>query len=1235
MPLSHLIITPMPRGIANGKLRLSVYFAPRLREGGGLNSYPAFANWTQNVIDWPLEMSVFINGTQVGPSDVTPVPLGGMALNPDAWDAIFGPTIGVQPANFVDRSGANVLGMDAAQLSSYVEQIVSALAQNNGTPLTKGALQSAFPDLTAFAQSVADYHGQVGNGLEAAGASSYDFHSILRMLTAHPALLRVLGLVRDVEVTLPPGPLSTLWVRTNWATEVGAAPQHEVPLRYDFTSGGSSALREGDFLRLGDVEVYAVNQVELGQAARELAGLVKDIVDPEVPSSSLVEIPAFVETGIGIIQRDTAAILMARFARQRNIEDGIDNYVRGITATAPVVIPEDYTSGYRIDVRTTAPQTSVFRSLHQRTTAAGYEFPADPALTIVPPPDEGWSTVALSTDGTAELSAPFITVPFGEVNKRERTDNTAWRAADQFVVWGGWSLSTPKPSRSTTGDGTAEARDDSRSVPEISAELEVNYRHISGTLPVLRYGTTYQLRARCVDFGGRGPELADNGPAGTTSPPVTFGRLTPVAPPTVVRRSSRPDPGVGDMPDTLVIKSELNQLPATILAASRFLFPPAVNQSLVERHGLPNGGNDPAAYTDLAARDATSLAAQVLADPETDEPVAGAAIVAGQVTPGPLQPAIGYLPDPVATTVAFHGLPQQGTANVEMDYGTWPTYTAVLLDLRGGTTAPVTAPATQVVTTFLPPGTTTTCRVSHAPDASLVDHMKAYQLADPAPGSALEVGMLAGRNEAITPSRTITLVHAVRVPIVPPSFPVSVPATRTAIGQTTATIEGTVGVHRATTDHLAFRVEWTDPVDRLDEPAPGTTTGKMFVADVTVDETGAATTAVVGPMTIDLGDTKRRDLIMSSEAFCRYSRYFTEEKAQFLTTGSTLVLNTKGISAPSLVVTKDLTGDAYVEGTDYTVDAKAGSIRFLAANAMIKCRFIPLPVSRRSAESTVSKSVSVAVPNSTPPAPPVVHSIVPAFQRTITSTRSRIKVVHDGRVVRVALERPWYSSGAHEALAVATGAGFTQWGRDPLSIGGTATSMPARTAFSLSTETRAAVDGLFDVASHGVTFDPTRGMWISDILVNATFGYRPWVQLHLARYQSLAVEGAHVSTTVATEPIRLGERRTVTVERLKNSRVSVKVTGRDNNNRMKVTLQRSDKAIKDPLLRWTDVSSAFLTRTGTRPRAVHSGKVSTKPSGTLRLVIEDFERVSVDGGSALKNDFLLVYREVVNLPKNW
>lgn len=1243
MPLSHLIVTPMPRGIAAGKARLSVYFAPRLREGGPLNSYPAYANWTQNVVTWPLELRVFVNGSQIDPVNVTPAPLGGMALNPSAWNAIFGPpastTVPVQPATFVDRTGADLRGMDAAQLSSYIEQIVTALAENGGQPLTKAELAAAFPDLPAFAQSVADYHGQVGNGVEPTGASSYDFHSILRLLTAHPALLRVLGLVRDVEFPLPAGPVSTLWVRTNWATNVGAAPEHEVPLRVSIDSdfrpaGGSTVLREADFLRLGDIESYAVNQVELGQAARELAGLVRDISDPDRPASSPVEIPAFVETGIGVIQRDMASTLMARFARQRTIEDGIDSYVRGISSTAPTIIPDDYTSGYRIDVRTVDPETSPFRSLHQRTTADGYEFPAAPALSIVPPPDEGWSTVSLSSDGTANLSTPFSPLQYGEVNKRERTDNTIWRAADQFVVWGGWSLSAVKPSRSTTGEGAVEDRDDSRSVAEIPADVEVNYRHVNGTLPALRYGTTYQLRARCVDFGGRGPELADNGPAGTTSPPVTFGRLSPVSPPTVVRRSSRPDPGVGDMPDTLVIKSELNQLPAMIPAADRFLFPPAVNQSLVERHGLPDGGNDPAAFADLAARDAASLESQTIADPETAEPVAGAAIVAGQVTAGPVQPAVTYLSDPVAAGVAFNGLPQQGTTDLKMLYGTWPTYTGVLLELRGGTSAPTANPSTQTVTAFLPPGTTSSCTVSHAPDEKLVEHMKAYQLMDPGVLSTLEADILAGRNAAITPSRTIGLVHAVRVPIVPPSFPSALSAERTEIGQTTVTVEGNVNVHRPTTDHLALKAVWTDPVDRLDEPAPGTSTGKVFVADLTVDEAGAVAMPT-GPMSFNLGDTKRRDITVSSEAFCRYSRYFTEEKVQLLTTGSTLVLNSKGISAASLEVTKDLNGEVYTLGTDYTVDARAGSIRFLAANAIVRCRFIPLPVSRLSSESLVGKSVSLAIPNSTPPAPPVVHSVVPAFQRTVTSTRSRIKVVHDGRVVRVALERPWYSSGAHEALAVATGAGLTQWGRDPLSIGGTATSMPTRTAFPLSTETRGAVDGLFDVASHGVTFDPVRGMWISDILVNATFGYRPWVQLHLARYQSLAVDGAHVSTTVAAEPIRLGERRTVTVERLKNDRVSVKVTGRDNNNRMKVTLQRSEKGISDPLLRWNDVSTVDLKRSGTRPRSVHSGRVSTTTKGTLRLVIEDFEQVKIDGGSKLKNDLLLVYREVVNLPKNW
>ncbi len=360
---------------------------------------------------------------------------------------------------------------------------------------------------------------------------------------------------------------------------------------------------------------------------------------------------------------DLGDVLRQRLERQRTIEDGIDAWLqRTPNRRPPLLSAEDITLGYRCDVDDDV--AAGYRSLHDRQVPAGYVFPQEPKLKVVPPPDEGWGAIALSTDGGINLIPETTTLTYHQegqpaADKVEERDDTAWRVDDHVFTWGGWSLSTPRVGSSSTGSGRVVPRSRSTVDTDNPTQVLVEYAHVNGTLPKLRYGRTYTMRARCVDFAGNGPALGDSPPAGAESPPVRFGRLAPLGAPLPVRRASRPDPGVGDLPDVIVIKSELGQRNATIAPADRLLFPPRTSQSRLERHDLPAGGNDPrpGTYRELARRDARALSDQTIVDPETGELVAGAAIVDGQVTEGPARQAAGYLVDPAAGGVACIGLP--------------------------------------------------------------------------------------------------------------------------------------------------------------------------------------------------------------------------------------------------------------------------------------------------------------------------------------------------------------------------------------------------------------------------------------------------------------------------------------------------------------------------------------------------------------------------------------------------
>ena len=74
-------------------------------------------------------------------------------------------------------------------------------------------------------------------------------------------------------------------------------------------------------------------------------------------------------------------------------------------------------------------------------------------------------------------------------------------------------------------------------------------------------------------------------------------------------------------------------------------------------------------------------------------------------------------------------------------------------------------------------------------------------------------------------------------------------------------------------------------------------------------------------------------------------------------------------------------------------------------------RYIPLPISRTNEKLP---AVHVIFPNTATPPPPQVDFVIPAAARDV-----QVKSIsHDGRLLRVYLQRPWNVSGDGETLAV-------------------------------------------------------------------------------------------------------------------------------------------------------------------------------------------------------------------------
>jgi hypothetical protein len=190
-----------------------------------------------------------------------------------------------------------------------------------------------------------------------------------------------------------------------------------------------------------------------------------------------------------------------------------------------------------------------------------------------------------------------------------------------------------------------------------------------------------------------------------------------------------------------------------------------------------------------------------------------------------------------------------------------------------------------------------------------------------------------------------------------------------------------------------------------------------------------------------------------------------------------------------------------------------------------------------------SLSLVAHVMSSSPPEIPRVQMIMP-FLRNHQQRRTGGADVWGLAGFRVYLGNEWYSSGEDEKLAIvmaSEGQPLLQsvcwWGNDP--IGSDRVPMN-EAAFKVSAPHSAAID--FNIERGGekglavkllpvpVAFDAQRG-WYADINVEVTHTERPFVQLALARYQARSIAGCKLSQIVRPDFVQLPAQRKVLVRR--------------------------------------------------------------------------------------------------------
>ena len=659
-----------------------------------------------------------------------------------------------------------------------------------------------------------------------------------------------------------------------------------------------------------------------------------------------------------------------------------------------------------------------------------------------------------------------------------------------------------------------------------------------------------------VDLGHLAGLFADAGDPNVVTVPRLFLRWDPIPAPTLVPRA---DYTTGESVQRMVIRTGLQSGPGL---CQRHIAAPKGSELEAEQ----DGRLDPLMQTRQFAR-AYAIALkergtfyhkdiQDLNDPRRTVPQPGIRLVTGpnatdvvdleDIQDPEEQPGAGqyivhdvdqltlpYLPDPMAHGVALvfyqagadHRLSiPRVLQSVTVDYaGGWPEIQPLRLVLHGSETLDAQLEG-NVIHVGLPPGEQVAVKYSTTLDAEHLAKMgpwRFHPVHDPmvpeADRRVLEAAARDGWMWWLTPDEDLRLVHATARPATPPRISRLLAEPRQP-SVATAILDGVIDVHGSSTDKVELRAVWTDFVDDPAAGEPAHVTTSTIVTDYRIGE---------------------------------HERYS--------------LLTSQGSPDPM--------GDVPIRPTVHALpDTKAHMVTYrLHGSSRYREFFTPEELPDANDELSAGNPFSVNVPSSAPPAPPVVHDVIPMFLWEQTTEPEHPFAMRRVRRsgVRIWLERPWNSSGDGEMLAVLAAAdpgpvegrpeSVSLWARDPIVA---SPSLPNSYAVPLLSDwqqraVRLALapeslpgrpsryvvkeppptdkpedrDKIIQAYAYTPEFHPKRNMWFVDVVLDSRSAAWPFLRLAVARYQSNSISGMEFSEIVATDFIQIPPERIGTLSR--------------------------------------------------------------------------------------------------------
>ncbi len=1064
------------------------------------------------------------------------------------------------------------------------------------TLLSKAAVAQAVPSATGDSREflrAAVYHNR-GKWRERAGVPAAsmapalsaataiqppDFHQIVGQLGDHPAILRRLGLILDFVCTAPagvsgttsfyampmpdnalvfPAPLGS----TNPLLMLGGSASAGIVhpfIRCTLTSTSFQAWTnsnefDGTTLELNlTTGPFAVETLDVDHAVQEYSAFAEHANDSitQVSQSSdpnaSVELcmPALHTAGFTIHHGDREAVVGQRFNRPFTFENDPNRLL---------FVAEEVMRGYRVEVQRTHDQvTGPWQSLCARTVSLDLNGQVVPPYT-----DKGFVKAA-----SVAASSPDVDI---------------FNVHESLFRWEGWSLTATRPGRviqhapETNGELPTVLTNSSPS----GAVNAVATRIVPqpGTLPRLRFGSSYSFRVVPVDLAGN--DMVSGGPS-NVSLPIAFLRHDPISPPALVLQSAVTE---GESVEHLVIRSNpydsVPQDPNAYAAAMnlkkdasgnpiamnpysgsavRHVAPPKTSQHMAELHGAFDAllTNPAHGYAVASKESGTFLDLDVI---DTTGNVAGSSHTSRRIiTPPAASMPDGSAPPNVDPKVGeprvnvprgdalAHGqyvTLSDDTANIVLPYLPDPNAAGVTLQVDPSTITAV-------------PGVTLRTRTYAARNAGggwpelglvklVVSHDDLVQVptitgddAHPSPTGALTVSLPAASN--------VTLQYSSSV--VDPSIMALAPSSMTAL------VKGGGHTMVSPTRKLVL-------IHAVQKPAHPSLNDASF----TFVQRGPGETTAPIQGYIDFADGKssaKVDLVAAWNEYLDVPQV-PGSADPVPDPSATPVPHTSIITsltlAPSNVGPQLLSGARQAFG-----DTKHRTVRYQAIATTRFREYFPAAITADYTQITnASTELAINVLSTArPPAPKVLY-VVPSFKWVQSAPTSRTRV---GGGVRVYVDRGWYASGEDERLAVVHATSLAQaqripnlvsvWGDDPIWIQKNPVSpagaidashfVPPPSSDSASSiqnvllsETLAGNGNeVVNVLSFKPQFNKDRQLWYFDIELTTGKSYMPFLRLALARVQASSLVNTTTNLDLRLSPVikaefaQLAADRTATV----------------------------------------------------------------------------------------------------------